>query len=1673
MRRVRVLVAALVVVGAVASHGAPVASAVEAPAGGAGAAPSRSSQPAVGGVADSARSSDSRQEVGAITGSVTSGVDGAPVEGVCVSAVGNSAPAFGVTDESGGYVLGGLASGDYTVHFDRCGASSADGEDPGLIVPPSREVTVEAPGVVDGVDARLVEEVNEPVAPSGGSPAASSSGEELPEVGAISGSVVSGVDEKPVVGVCVSAIGDESAPAFGVTDESGRYVLGGLESGEYSVQFNRCGASSEGDDPGLIVPPSRQVTVEAPEAADGVDARLVVATDEPAPPADGLTSASQDGHITGTVTADAGGAPLADICVWAQDLDSGASSFGFTGSDGTYDVGDLSSGSYQVRFYDCFGGGYATEWFDDAYANEAATFVAVTTGQTTSGIDAGLATGGHITGTVTADAGGAPLGGICVYAYDPVNQTYVGSGGATGTDGTYDIGGLGSGSYRMLFDDCSGGEYAREWYDDTSYWAANLVAVTLGQTVSGIDAGLATAGRISGTVTADTGGAPLEGVCVYAQDPNTGGYGYGSTGPSGTYDVGGLRAGSYRVQFSDCSGGDYVTEVFDDTYSGSAVAVTVTGGQTTSGIDAGLAAAGHITGTVTADAGGAPLRNICVDASDYETGGYGRSRTATDGTYEIGGLPTGSYRVTFYDCYGADYVTEVFDDTYSGSAVAVTVTGGQTTSGIDAGLATAGHIAGRVTADAGGAPLGNICVSASAPEGYSYGSDRTGPDGTYDLGGLLTGSYRVQFAECDGDDYLREYFDNTYSYEAATLVAVTGGQTTSGIDAGLATGGHIAGSVTADTGGAPLEDICVYAYDPATSNGALDATGPDGTFDIGGLPAGSYRVQFAECYGGDDYVAEVFDDTYSDWLATLVTVTLGQTTSGIDAGLATAGRIAGMVTADTGGAPLADICVNAYNSDISRSDRTGPDGTYDIGGLPTGSFQVYFWDCSGGDYVGEDFGDTYSYEAATLVAVTVGQTTSGIDAGLAVGGHITGTVIADAGGAPLEGICVSAYDPTTDGEGYGSTGPDGTYDIGRLPTGSYRVRFSDCSGGGHAAEYFDDTYSYEAATLVAVTVGQTTSGIDAGLAAGGHITGTVTADAGGAPLADICVYVEDPDTGAYDSGSTGPDGTYDIGGLLTGSYKLYFYDCSGGGYVAEYFDDTYSYEAATLVAVTLGQTTSGIDAGLAVGGHIAGTVTADVGGAPLADICVYAHDPATDAGRSGYTGPDGTYDIGRLPTGSYQVRFSDCSDGGYLSEYFDDTFSSGSATLVAVSSGQTTSGIDAGLAAGGHIAGTVTDAASGQPVPYAGVAVLRTSDFSLVRGAVADPWGDFWVQVPTGTYYLYLVDGTGGHASGFYGPPTTVTVTAGSFTGANPTMAPTRGTIAGTVTETGTATPLAGVRAITINTATGALERAALSGAGGSYTIGDVPVGSYWVVFLDPTGNHAARYGLSAPTVATASTASVAAGASASLNAALPAQSPPPAGSSITGTVTETGTGTAMSGVVVVALRTSDYGLARTTTTNAAGGYSLDVAPGNYHLAFLDPTGTHTSEWSGNQPISNLAGAATVPAPSTGADAGLASTTGGFSGTVTAQANGAAIPDAWVIAINTNGQITRSTVTAANGSYTLAGLAPGDYRAVVVDPTGTHPVRYYPASIDYAGATAIAVTPANTTTGINLALPSN
>ena len=369
------------------------------------------------------------------------------------------------------------------------------------------------------------------------------------------------------------------------------------------------------------------------------------------------------------------------------------------------------------------------------------------------------------------------------------------------------------------------------------------------------------------------------------------------------------------------------------------------------------------------------------------------------------------------------------------------------------------------------------------------------------------------------------------------------------------------------------------------------------------------------------------------------------------------GSISGTVS-DSSSNLLEKICVKAYDSsgDYSGYDETNAQGQYMLEGLEPGDYRVKFYDCGDNSVSREFYDNKADLETADQVAVSSGSDTPNIDAQLALGGSISGRV-SDSSDDPLEDVCVKAFDSRGINTGFDRTDSTGLYEVGALATGDYRLRFFDCGSNSIFAEFYDDKADLASADVVSVTTGINTPGIDARMVTAGSISGVVT-DTSGNPFEDICVEVYDSSGKRAGKGLSGSDGSYKIGGLTTGEYRVSFEDCGNNNVFSEYYEDQPDLASANPVPVTTGVDTPGINAELTQLGSITGRVT-DASGDGLQDVCVEAYYSGGDYAGQSNTDQDGNYSVFWLTTGEYRIRFSDCGNNNVLGEYFDDRTSLG------------------------------------------------------------------------------------------------------------------------------------------------------------------------------------------------------------------------------------------------------------------------------------------------------------------------------------------------------------------------------------------------------------------------------
>ena len=603
------------------------------------------------------------------------------------------------------------------------------------------------------------------------------------QVGATISGTITDSASQPVSGMCVEIVGNDNASANVGLDNGGNYVINQLAAGTYQVGFiSGCGNSGS-------YAPNWYDNQQSENTATPITLATGATDDE-------VDAVLQPGAtITGKVTNSAGRA-LSGVCVSAST--PGAADFGpvseaQTGRSGTYTIPDLAPGQYLINFGCGLEQRYANEWFPAAPDASVAEQVSAPPGRTAN-INAALPPAGSIKGVVTGKAG-HPLSGVCVFAVSTKDTAVTGSSfatisivggggelGFTGSRGTYQIQGLEAGSYRVLFEPCTGSlGYAEQWYRHTaSAQAATIVKVRAGKTTPGIDGRLVAGGKISGRVV-NASGTPVRNICIVAIAGST--VGEAVTGKAGTYTIPALASGRYTVEFAPCANQNLVTVVTH---------VRVTAPHAKTGINATMHAGGSIAGTVKA-ASGQPVSESCVEIySDNSAEPVGGAITGLDGTYRATGLAAGTYQVFFGDpqcLVGPSGLAPQWYDNEStqGSATGVPVTVGATTPSIDATLQPDGQITGTVSTGPSASPLAGICVTAIPQASGSLPVVAvTGTTGGYTLADLLPGDYTVRFSSgCGTTGYATQWYDGVTSQTLATPVPVGAGLTQSDINATL------------------------------------------------------------------------------------------------------------------------------------------------------------------------------------------------------------------------------------------------------------------------------------------------------------------------------------------------------------------------------------------------------------------------------------------------------------------------------------------------------------------------------------------------------------------------------------------------------------------------------------------------------------------------------------------------------------------------------------------------------------------------------------------------------------------------------------------------------------------------------------------------------------------------
>ena len=234
-------------------------------------------------------------------------------------------------------------------------------------------------------------------------------------------------------------------------------------------------------------------------------------------------------------------------------------------------------------------------------------------------------------------------------------------------------------------------------------------------------------------------------------------------------------------------------------------------------------------------------------------------------------------------------------------------------------------------------------------------------------------------------------------------------------------------------------------------------------------------------------------------------------------------------------------------------------------------------------------------------------------------------------------------------------------------------------------------------------------------------TGVTSSPVGGAPT-----------TG----GITGGDvNAMTIGTSLNTNLTVYDYFAIGGEIAPGSWSPNTNDLLGNIVPITL---CGEVPPPTPVLGALSGTVTALIGGAPIANVPIIVYAVTGAAAGNAVTDGSGNYTVSGLPAGVYFARTA--NTGGYTDELYNQITWVGQSVItgspIAVVNGATTPSINFVLAvSGGSISGTVTDVVTAAGL--AGVVVdILTATGALLTTATTAANGTYSVGgVPVGSYF--------------------------------------------------------------------------------------------------------------------------------------------------------------------------------------------------------------------------------------------------------------------------------------------------------------------------------------------------
>ncbi|GAB1765757.1 carboxypeptidase regulatory-like domain-containing protein [Priestia megaterium] len=898
-----------------------------------------------------------------------------------------------------------------------------------------------------------------------------------------------------------------------------------------------------------------------------------------------------------------------------------------------------------------------------------------------------------VTGKVTSGQTGLPLSGVTVELRNQNNVLITTT--KTNAEGNYSFTQLASGTYTLNF------------------IAANFVTATRTPTVPAGQTQIVNVtlqpspGTVTGTVTS-TGGTPVGGATINLIDAFNTVVATATTNIQGQYTLSNITPGQYSVTVSAPN------------FQSQLLGITVTSNQTTTANFTLAPSPGIVTGIVSSTNGTA-IQGAVVEVLDAGNNVIATVTTNVQGQYTVNQLAPGTFQL------------RAKAQNSQTTLLGFTVQAGQTTTQNVILQPSPGTLTGVVNDAQTVASLSGASVNIVNQGGITVATATTNAQGQYSVANLAPGSYTVTFGQPGfGSQTIGAIIQSnqTTTLNAALnrLVGAINGSITSGQGGGLAgavvnvfLNNNLVASVTTDQGGAySVPNLAPGSYtitaiaqnfqskvagaqvvasqttsvnfsltpDPGTLTGTVtDSTGAvvaGATINVrttvGGAITGSTVTDQNGVYTVPNLAAESYivtatalnfqttsqgtairsnQATTLNFTLAFNPVTITGTIKNQQTGDPVAGAQIQVRILDTNGAVIATVFANSQGNFLAP--QLAP-GTYTLV-VTAPNFQTNF----------------------ATVTVSPGSQAN-IDVSLAPNpGLITGQVVNGITGDPIIGGGVSVVNQSNVQVQAGFTDSQGNYTIEGLPPGNYHVIVSAAN--------------FQTNIAGGIVLADTTTAVNVSLSPEpGLITGNVS------PVQpNTVVELYSAKNVFIQSGLTDSSGNYQFSNLAPGNYILI---ASSPNFAVQSAGAIVSSNTATTVSFTLIPNPS----------TISGVVT-DTGGAAIPNASVQIFDANETILATAGTDANGAYSIGNLPSGSFSVLVTAPSFGHLTSG-------------IILSPGSTLANINFALTPNpGAVSGQVTNEGTGAPLAGSTIVIRQAIGSGVAVATVtSDSSGNFLVQ---------------------------------------------------------------------------------------------------------------------------------------------------------------------------------------------------------------------------------------------------------------------------------------------------------------------------------------------------------